>query len=158
MCSLLSSTSVNCYIIFGEQITAKKKDLIDNVIRKLIWITYRKKFESLLPELEITTDKGWGCSIRSSQMLIANIFLNIHLHNDGKRIIKEINIQSYRLKVLENFYDKPECLLSFHRIVQIMNQSKFCIGQYSSFISPLLAIKTIKSQLPISKPNTTHNP
>ena len=43
---------------------------------KLLWITYRKGFAPLLVEknkvAKLTTDAGWGCVIRCSQMLLAN--------------------------------------------------------------------------------------
>lgn len=38
---------------------------------QLIWISYRSDFPPLGPA-RITTDSGWGCMVRTSQMLVAN--------------------------------------------------------------------------------------
>lgn len=52
---------------------------------RLLWITYRKGFAPLLIEknkvANLTTDAGWGCVIRCSQMLLANT-LRIILRNE----------------------------------------------------------------------------
>ena len=47
----------------------------------LIWLTYRKNFEQL-PTTNLTSDGGWGCTLRTSQMLLANSLL-IHTLHDG---------------------------------------------------------------------------
>ena len=45
---------------------------------KVFWFTYRRNFVPLLIEknkvAKLTTDAGWGCVIRCTQMLIANCF------------------------------------------------------------------------------------
>jgi len=54
----------------------------------LIWLTYRKGFRPLLIERKqfldrkidnLTTDCGWGCTIRAAQMLLANSLLRAGL-------------------------------------------------------------------------------
>ena len=56
------------------------KHFVDHFIT-ITWLTYRKDF----PPIEgtrITTDCGWGCMVRSGQMLLATA-LNYHLLGRG---------------------------------------------------------------------------
>jgi hypothetical protein len=62
-------------------------------------LTYRKNFAPLLIEknkvANLTSDAGWGCVIRSEQMLIANCLQKM-LSYKGKTT-KEINLQILNL-------------------------------------------------------------
>ena len=57
----------------------------------LLWITYKRSFAPLLIEknkvAKLTSDSGWGCVIRCTQMLLANclqkMLFNESGHDDG---------------------------------------------------------------------------
>ena len=56
---------------------------------RLIWLTYRRNFAPLLVEKnkvpKLTTDAGWGCVIRCTQMLLANSLQSLVAVGQGIR-------------------------------------------------------------------------
>ncbi len=81
--------------------------------RTLLWLTYRRDFEPLVDKdgqsTGITSDAGWGCSIRASQMLVAQSLL--YIFNGRNRDTVDQRIASL-------FMDTLEAPLSIHRMVR----------------------------------------
>jgi cysteine protease ATG4 len=96
--------------------------------RSHILITYRSNFRELLPLSNITTDSGWGCMIRSGQMILAETLLRSECGRDWRldKIIETNNIKNILYSIahkdiLLKFIDNPsiECIFSIHRIIQL---------------------------------------
>lgn len=66
------------YIIF---ILLLELDLIRRDVQSRIWCTYRKGFPPL-GRAQLTSDRGWGCTLRCGQMLIGQALLDLHLGRD----------------------------------------------------------------------------
>ena len=57
--------------IFDEKFSKQDEKLI-NVLQNIPWFSYRKNFNQIKDKENIfTTDAGWGCMIRASQMILA---------------------------------------------------------------------------------------
>lgn len=71
---------------FAEQRDVIKSEFLKD-FKSIIWMTYRKNFDGIANNSRIPkehqhrSDSGWGCMLRSTQMLCANCILR-HLYPD----------------------------------------------------------------------------
>ena len=89
---------------------------ITKIIKGFIYITYRSNFTKIA-DTDLVSDIGWGCTIRSGQMLLANTFIRHHLKMlDYKSRMKHLPKCYYN--ILSYFRDSPKNIFSIHRFVE----------------------------------------
>ncbi|XP_060092727.1 cysteine protease ATG4D isoform X2 [Heteronotia binoei] len=100
-----------------------------------IWLTYRREFQQL-EGTTWTTDCGWGCMLRSGQMLLARGLL---VHFLGRASESRAPLEVWALprhrspdglekerchrKILSWFADRPEAPFGIHRLVDLGRSS-----------------------------------
>ena len=147
------------YFILGTEYKSKKIDkevgeIPDDVyfhhtcpvayfrIRNLNWFTYRKGFDKL-PNSSLTTDVGWGCTIRTMQMMISNAMQIIYYNKEFLSTVEPYNpTQKEKLHSIMPFIDSlsPNSPLSIHPVYtnkHIMNQNK----SGCSYLAPSVVAK-----------------
>ena len=88
-----------------------------------IFLPYREGFEPIvIPDIHNSTnlvsDRGWGCTIRSTQMLMAQSLLSIQLGRDFRSASATDDQIDIVRNIVWRFADMPEAELSIHRIVR----------------------------------------
>lgn len=84
-----------------------------------IWITYRKGFDAIsaVPGSSFTSDVGWGCMVRSSQMLVAQALIFHHLGRSWRKPSQNPCNPEY-IRILHLFGDSEVCAFSVHNLLQ----------------------------------------
>ena len=82
--------------IFDEKYS-KQDDKLINILKNIPWFSYRKDFSEIKEkDQNYTSDAGWGCMLRASQMILAQ----------GLYKLKSIeNLESFIVEYLAYFYD-----------------------------------------------------
>ena len=107
-------------------INESMKTPLEQELYSRLWFTYRKDFEPLNGNFKYTSDCGWGCMLRSAQMLLAQGFL---LHFFGKEwsLYKSLNSNKdcnlYK-EIISLFNDRPsqDCPFGLHRLLEIADK------------------------------------
>eukprot|EP00929_Paragymnodinium_shiwhaense_P097688 TRINITY_DN59312_c0_g1_i1.p1 TRINITY_DN59312_c0_g1~~TRINITY_DN59312_c0_g1_i1.p1 ORF type:complete len:213 (+),score=35.31 TRINITY_DN59312_c0_g1_i1:137-775(+) len=82
--------------------------------------TYRQDFAAISAEdgRQTTSDRGWGCMMRTMQMMIGHGMLVLELGRDWRfEEMRDLQPSSTYLRIISCFLDKPEAPLSLHRFV-----------------------------------------
>jgi len=98
-----------------------------NDFRSLFWFSYRKDFAAISPST-YTSDLGWGCMLRSGQMMLAQAICRHLLGRDWQRTPDSLSAPYFQL--LKLFEDNPNAPFSVHKIAQVGMKYKKAIGEW----------------------------
>lgn len=96
-----------------------------------IWITYRKDFPRLL-DSDATTDSGWGCMIRSGQMILARALVLHLLGKNWRWNGSDFDDPIHRM-IVTWFGDSPDasmCPFSIHQFVKFGEKQNRKVGEW----------------------------
>lgn len=102
-------------------LSGKLYNTTESYLKLCIFLSYKTNFPSLSNNSSINSDIGWGCTIRSAQMLLANTIL-CHLLQTQDKIIAPEKIEHIKFKILQDFNDNKNCVFSLHTFVKYYPQ------------------------------------
>eukprot|EP00877_Chromochloris_zofingiensis_P012489 jgi/Chrzof1/7494/Cz02g25290.t1 len=114
-----------------------------------LWFTYRKGFSPLGP-MDLTSDVGWGCTLRSGQMMLAEALLR-HMH--GRlccRPSDNSGADAY-LQVVRLFLDtpSPDAPFSIHNLCAAGSPHGVVAGQW---LGPWVLCKALEAAVAAAPP------
>jgi len=112
----------NCYELLPNEKKNRSSQyphanrFLNDVERTFIWMTYRKDFPCI-EEYNTTTDIGWGCMIRTAQMMLAKVLLIPNFTRDWLSSNTKLwQFPQYR-SILELFGDSNSAPFSIHNLI-----------------------------------------
>ena len=94
--------------IFDEKYS-KQDDKLINRLKNIPWFSYRKDFNQIKEKKAIyTSDAGWGCMLRASQMILAQGLYRLYSIKDLETFINEFIAYFYDNKIPIKFIRKSK--------------------------------------------------
>jgi len=109
-------------------------------LQSRLWFTYRVGFKPIAPS-RLTSDTGWGCMLRSGQMMVAQALLHHYLRRDW-RLCRDRPPPRKYVEVLRWFADEPEAIFGIHRVAQA---GMLCDRQVGQWFGPDTVCRVLRS-------------
>ncbi|KAH8412095.1 hypothetical protein KR222_010862 [Zaprionus bogoriensis] len=114
--------------LLGKRYNAiQELELIRRDIQSRLWCTYRHGFVPL-GEVQLTSDKGWGCMLRCGQMVLAQALIELHLGREWFWT-PECRDATY-LKIVRRFEDVRKSYYSIHQIALTGESQNKAVGEW----------------------------
>ncbi|KAN0014642.1 hypothetical protein ACTFIU_000960 [Dictyostelium citrinum] len=110
----ITPTSINSQQENNNQNQLFIKEFLNDFTTRVLWFTYRQGFPCI-DNTMYDNDCGWGCMLRSGQMLLSNVLLHNVLGNEWKRSSSATHPDVYN-NIISMFLDKPSAPFSIHNI------------------------------------------
>lgn len=129
--------------ILGRKYCALQElDLIRRDVQSRLWCTYRRGFVPL-GESQLTSDRGWGCTLRCGQMVLAQSLIDLHLGRDW--YWTSATRDPTYLKIVNRFEDNRKSPFSLHQIALMGDSEERKVGQW---FGPNTVAQVIKKLVP----------
>lgn len=137
-----------------EQISKSEWGQFMAAFRSVVWMTYRRGFRPMKPPSSFTTDSGWGCMLRSAQMMLAETLVR-HLGADEYGRHKPAS-NAHR-NLLRWFIDAPKyfAFYSIHRMTECGRQYGKQPGEWYGPNTVALVLRELVSSHSLRVPEKT---
>ncbi|KAG6608779.1 Cysteine protease ATG4B [Phytophthora cinnamomi] len=119
-----------------DDVAAADFDAYKRSFEAILWFTYRRDFPQMTP-YDFTTDAGWGCMLRSAQMLLGQALQRRLLGRDWRlpalfEAERDARLPEKYVALLRWFADAPdvECRYSIHHMVKLGMQYDKLPGEW----------------------------
>ncbi|DBA90578.1 hypothetical protein WJX77_002037 [Trebouxia sp. C0004] len=157
----LSASNAPIWLL-GVQYSAKDKaegidqavlDAVSEDFQSRIWMTYRRGFAPLGTS-ELSTDAGWGCTLRSGQMLLAQ-GLQQHCVGRGWRRHDHTPLPEALSRLLRWFWDEPspQYPFSIHNLCAAGGPHGVKAGEW---LGPWVLCHTLEAVMKKMEPGSLH--
>ncbi|XP_064477281.1 cysteine protease ATG4D-like [Ornithodoros turicata] len=121
------------------------RDFMEDFASRL-WFTYRRDFPAI-PGTDITTDCGWGCMLRSGQMILAQALLNHMTSRQWRWNSKHSEANDFLHRyILKWFGDKPGNHFSLHELIRAGHQGGKKAGDWYGPSSVAYILKDVVAE------------
>lgn len=128
-------------------------DAVSDDFQSRIWMTYRRGF-AVLGASELTTDAGWGCTLRSGQMLLAQ-GLQQHCVGRAWRRHADTALPEALSRLLRWFWDEPspQYPFSIHNLCAAGKPHGVKAGEW---LGPWVLCHTLEAVVKKMEPGSLH--